>query len=381
MTAAAKKLAIPRSTLWDRLKRCGHFGITASASSACKAKPLLTSDDDVRKARNADSKLSKAQAELKAERKKRRQSEADLLEATGKLKLYTQTAKVSLAPRLLPVRSSSRDTATAVISCVDWHIGSLVPKADVGGLNEFNMAIASKRIRNLWCKVERMIEHERGLANIDEIILWLGGDLISGNIHPELAETNEAGITDCIKFVQSHVASGLQQLRGITGIERVIVPTSRGNHGRSTIDRRVHGNDQNSFEEIMYQTLTSKYSGKNGVFFVNTPSPFNLMKVYDLSCRFTHGDMVRYQGGVLGVSVPMLKSIAKWDRNTSADMTFVGHYHQAAWAKQYIMSGSLIGFDQYAQSIGAACEPPSQQFTVVSEKRGVTKSFPLFVED
>lgn len=386
VTATAAALDLPRSTLWAFLRRNGYFTKRDSAEEPAEEAASDSNDEEnIRNARKEDARLLKAQAELRAERKKRKQAEADLDEAVERLQFYVlagsgEYPQTSTKVTKKPVKGKSLDSATVVISCCDWHVGESVPPEEVGQLNAYSLDIAAARCDRLWEKVEEMIEHERQLADIREIVLWLGGDLISGVIHEELAETNEAGILSCLKFVQERVCEGLSILSNIKGIEQIFVPCSRGNHARQTAHVRHHRSDQHNFEDILFHTLALAHRHLSKIHFMVAPAPFLVTPIQNQTCRFTHGDLIRYHGGVLGVGVPIVKAIAKWDANQPADVTFLGHYHQATWHRKYIMSGSLVGFDQYAQSIGAQYEPPSQQLTVISQKRGVTKSYPLFLE-
>jgi len=380
MTKAAKYLQMPRSTAWDRL----HGGKKKKPKNA-PSSPSIKTDEEVRSAREKDSQLLRLGQKFSDEKKKRTQAELDLEKAKDRLQMYAATAlDPTLFVRPKQVASPGEKTssiASVVISCADWHIGAMVNKEEVDSLNQFNLEIAHNRIGRLWSKISRMVEHTRHITNVDEIVLWLGGDFLSGSLH-DLPEKNEIGVVDAIKFVQKHLVEGITLLSQIAGIGRILIPTSRGNHGRSTTDFRIATAVQNSWEQIIYDNLAITFAEDCDVSVINSSSPFNYLDISGLKARFTHGDLIRYQGGIMGVGVPIMKAISKWDANRHADMTFLGHYHQSTWARRYIMTGSLIGVDQYALSIGAAAESPSQQFTVIDRRRGrVTQSLPLFLED
>ena len=80
-----------------------------------------------------------------------------------------------------------------------------------------------------------MLEHERQLAKIDRVVVWLGGDLISGMIHPELAEENALHPLAAIRWIGERLRGFLDAVADNVGsvIEAMIV--SAANAGEPTI--------------------------------------------------------------------------------------------------------------------------------------------------
>jgi hypothetical protein len=57
----------------------------------------------------------------------------------------------------------------------------------------------------------------------------------------------------------------------------------------------------------------------------------------------------------------------------------MGHFHQLFQAtKDCIVNGSGIGFNAYAQRIGASPEEPMQGFCLLDKKYGLTIKTPIF---
>ena len=82
--------------------------------------------------------------------------------------------------------------------------------ATVNGMNEFNLEIAEQRIDKLWNKAMQLLESSRSFySNLDDVVLWLGGDLINGYIHEENLETNSLGPAEAIGFVQERITAGI----------------------------------------------------------------------------------------------------------------------------------------------------------------------------
>jgi hypothetical protein len=92
---------------------------------------------------------------------------------------------------------------------------------------------------------------------------------------------------------------------------------------------------------------------------------------------------VNYGGGVGGLTIPLNKAIAQWDRAMKADLTLVHHFHQRFDGGHFLVNGSLIGYNTYAQAIKAAFEEAQQQFFLIHARGGGQKSgvFPIWLDD
>jgi hypothetical protein len=67
------------------------------------------------------------------------------------------------------------------------------------------------------------------------VIVCLGGDMISGDIHEELFATNDRTPQQCINDLSDLLASALERMADKFG--KVFVPCVVGNHGRSSRSR------------------------------------------------------------------------------------------------------------------------------------------------
>ena len=184
-------------------------------------------------------KLTSTRAELRLERQKRNQGESELVHAERNLETVLGTRKCVTASKLRRGGRVGRGKATAVLCCNDWHAEGCVTRESVGGANEFNLKITDRRIRKTWRKALYLPDFARHISNIRELVIWLGGDLISGTIHEELEESNFLGPAEAVLYVQDHLASGIDLLRREAKVDAITVVTSYGNHGRTTRKRRI----------------------------------------------------------------------------------------------------------------------------------------------
>lgn len=277
-------------------------------------------------------------------------------------------------------RKATRHHATMLVLLSDIHCEERVDPETVNGLNAYDLDVCQARLDELRERFFVMLAHERQLANIRRVVVWLGGDLISGHIHPDTAELAQLSPLTATRWIGERIRGFLDAVADQA--DEVVVVTNSGNHGRSTEKLRVGTEMEHSFEQHLYLTLAAAETRKNIRWQVGT-GYLNVLDLNGFRVRFHHGHAVRYQGGIGGIHVPLAKSIAAWDSTLKADLTCLGHWHQFSWGRagRYVSNGSVIGHSAYAVRIKAAYEPPCQACVVIDhERHETTKAFPLFCD-
>lgn len=301
--------------------------------------------------------------------------EKTVLELENQLGI-TKSLRSAPTNMVLEARKTAKSEAVAVAVASDWHVEESVEPASVNGLNEYNLEIADQRIAKFFHSVVRLTDIQRGGSEIDTCVLFLGGDLMSGYIHEELAETNALSPTETILWLQERIVAGIELLQ--RHFQRILVPCCFGNHGRTTKKPRHATGYRNSYEWLLYRVLSQRNFG-GAVEFQVADSYFNFVKLYGKVIRFHHGDNIRYQGGVGGLTIPVEKAIANWNRAQPADLDVFGHWHQQQQNPKWCSNGSLIGYNAYALSIKAPYEPPQQTYFLFDHKRGRTITAPIIL--
>ena len=275
---------------------------------------------------------------------------------------------------------AKRHAATMIVLLSDWHVEERVDPATVNGLNDYSLDVADQRIAELGERLAVMLEHERRLADIRRVVVWLGGDFLSGHIHDDTAELAQLAPLSATRWAGERIRGFLDAVAGQA--DEVIVATNSGNHGRSTDKLRIGTEMEHSFEQHLYLTLAAAETHANIRWHVGT-GYLNVLDLDGFRVRFHHGHAVKYQGGIGGIHVPLNKSIAAWDATLRADLTCLGHWHQFSWGRsgRYVSNGSVIGHSAYAVRIKAAYEPPCPACVVIDhERHETTKAFPLFCD-
>lgn len=280
-------------------------------------------------------------------------------------------------PAIAPSRKSTARESTALIVASDWHCEEQVRPETVSSLNEFSPAIARKRAAKHWQSSLRLVEMCRSSVRIDTCVVGLLGDFISGYIHDELVEVNAMSPTQAIVFAGEMIEGGLRLMLDEGKFTRLVAVCCVGNHGRTTQKRRVATGIQNSYEWLLFYMLRRSLPEVEW----QLPTGYhNWLTVYGTRIRFHHGESVRFQGGVGGLTIPLNKAVAQWNKARPADMDVLGHWHQRISTREAIVNGSLIGYSPFAVEIKAPYEPPQQSFALIHPHRGRTVEAPIFVE-
>ena len=269
----------------------------------------------------------------------------------------------------------------------DWHVAEIVERAAVNGCNESNPEIMERRVANIARAAVAVIRQTREWARVDEMLIHLQGDFVTGYIHPELAETNAMAPIEEARFGKRLIAGVLDYLTEHSGVKRFTVVCSRGNHGRLTKKKQFKNAAGTNLETSIYWDLADRYTEKDGWTWRIPPSGLAYVSLRNPDgsewvVRGYHGEQCRYGGGVGGMTIPLNKLQARWDKTHRADFNLMGHYHTFSRPNpSTICNGSLKGTDEYAMENGFSHEPPIQTLAIYDPRwRMVSVVHPLFAD-
>jgi len=261
----------------------------------------------------------------------------------------------------------------------DVHCEERVLPETVNGENDYSLGVCQLRMDELQERFLACLEHERNQANIRRVLVWLGGDFITGHIHPDCMEVAQLSPMNATRWIAERLRAFIDAVAD--SAESVIVCTNAGNHGRSTEKNRIATELDHSWEQMMYFTLAREEKKKN-VQWQIAEGHLGYVDLDGFLVRTTHGHSIRFSGGVYGVALPASKAIARWDAGRKADLTIFGHYHSWGWLRgaRYIANGSVIGHSPYAERV-ASPERPCQGMAIIDGgRREVTRAYPLFCD-
>jgi len=278
----------------------------------------------------------------------------------------------------VPVADDAEAVAIAVLS--DIHIEERVDPRSVNGINEYTLAIAKLRVEKFFTNVVKLLKKEQKDAKITTLVLALLGDNFSGSIHEELLETNQLPPVEAALLAQSLIETGIRYILENTNV-KLVIPTNSGNHARLT--KRVHVSTEygNSLETYMYCTMVKHFEKEPRVTFNISTGYLNYVDIGGYTIAFHHGTFIKYLGGMGGPTISLNKAIAQWQKMRRADLYVQGHLHQFIDGGNFIINGSIIGYNAFALSIKASPEPPTQVFFLVDTKRKrKTVVIPVFLD-
>lgn len=296
----------------------------------------------------------------------------------GALEITSRTPK---SFKIAAPKNTKNGAATAVALLSDVHCEEVVTLSKVNGLNEHNPEISKKRVSKFFELVVKFIRVDHQESNVDNLVLWLGGDFFTNNMHD--APVAMPSIIAAM-YAEDMLVSGIKYLLEQEPGLKIHIVGSVGNHSRQLTQKPVNQamEQEQSFEWMMYHHIKAYFKSEKRVSWTLENSYMSYVQVYDKTIRFCHGHLGwRYNDGLGGVHGPLWKVISqKWDKQKKADLTVCGHYHTltpAALARPYIVNGSTIGVTPYGMSFGY--EEPAQMYFLVHDKFGIVNQRPLFV--
>lgn len=299
-----------------------------------------------------------------------------------------RTSLLGLSDPLEPVTfqrtgraSRSRETVILFLSDLQW--GEVISLAAMDGINSYSPEIARQRLERVFKTfVELCTTHWAGEPP-ERIILILGGDMISGEIHDELAKTNGLLSIPALKDCASCVISGITYIREHLDcpIDILSVP---GNHGR--VGKKP---ESKLYAEHSYDTLVADLVELHFKADGRWPEWFRMWKpvsgdaliwVYGYRFLITHGDRIGSRGGAgfVGAAATIARGFKKLvmdyaGRGIPLDFIMCGHFHVALELEEGICNGSLPGIGEYARDYRFKPKPCSQTFLAIHPKHGVTQ--------
>ncbi|CAB4204060.1 hypothetical protein UFOVP1387_38 [uncultured Caudovirales phage] len=295
-----------------------------------------------------------------------------------------ESAQLQPVKWLMPTAKPRPSAATLVLMLSDLHLDEIVEPDEVDGLNAYNRTIAVQRMKRWSNNVVKLARHHLSGMKYDGVVLMLGGDTFSGDIHDELKETNEDSMLGSLLYWAEQIASAIDLLAD--EFKKVHVAAVAGNHGRTTRKPRMKLRARTNFDWLLAKMLERHFAGDRRVTFQIPESSDCLISIYDTNHLLTHGDQTQGGGSIGGIYPPIMRMRArKAQRYLATGASFqtlwLGHWHQYLPSPSMVVNGSLKGYDEYAYISNFSFEPPQQALAIVVPEKGITIQAPVFCLD
>ena len=335
--------------------------------------------DSFKSAHDRDTIIAGLRAELK---------DAQTIASTAEvLREYVGTAKLAVNELQLPKWLYAPKTAQAPgvpkLMLSDLHWGEVVRREEVNGVNAYNLSIAQRRLRQTIDTTLALAKILSPQMEYPGIVVPLGGDMVSGNIHDELQATNELNTMPTLLDLYKQLVPAITLLADNFG--HVFLPCVSGNHDRDTKKTWAKNRNHTSFGWLLYQFLAAHFANDKRVTFYIPDSSDALYRIYDVRYLLTHGDQFRGGDGIIGPLGPITRGAQKkLARNSAVQQEFdvmeFGHFHTRMLSARLRGNGSLKGYDEYAAASNFGFERPSQNFWVTHPDHGITFDAPIYCD-
>ncbi|MGQ3049861.1 MAG: hypothetical protein ACT6Q8_24200 [Niveispirillum sp.] len=292
----------------------------------------------------------------------------------------------------LPVPTWTRQAPTAVKTSgipvamwSDWHLGETVDRKQMDGYNAFDLSIGRQRLRNLVTRtIDFCYEHIASPA-YDGIVVCLGGDMVSGDIHEELALSNELTLMETVLTLSGEITAALREIQKAFGRVHVVCVT--GNHGRTTHKTYAKKRNATNADWLAYQIAKRELSSVTEITWQIAESNDALFSVYSKKYMLTHGDSLGVKGGdgIIGAAGPIIRGCKRLKAAYAAsgchiDHVLLGHFHQYMTLPGITVNDCLKGYDEWARSMRFEPHPPGQALHLDHPRWGTTIQTQIFVD-
>jgi len=337
----------------------------------------------------SESLASADQLAVEKERARTKEAREDLREAhkliqrlERELGVLEQVGHRTEPPRWLKSPpKSKRHRGTPWLLLSDLHLDEVVEPAELMGVNAYNRQIAGMRLKDTFESAVKIARDYWQGIDYDGFVCPLAGDIFSGSIHEELKETNEDTLLGSLDYWIDPIAAGLKLLADEFG--RLHVPVVVGNHGRTTRKPRSKMRARDNFDWFLGKALERCFANDPRVTFDVSESTDSLVSSYGQTVNITHGDQASGGAGIGGIWPPLMRLTARKSQKHAAikmpfDLMICGHWHQLVFGPQFIVNGSLKGYDEYAWTSNFGFEPPAQAMWLMTPEHGKTFTAPIY---
>lgn len=285
-----------------------------------------------------------------------------------------------------PKRRPRALTAAPVLVLSDWHFGEVVDPRVMDGFNAYDDDIAVARWERVINQAPEMLGRHLAGYSYPFAVVALIGDMLSGDIHAELAKSNQFTTPDTVVRWVPRIIAGLKHFADATGIERIVVPCVDGNHDRLDHRTPMKRRAESSFTWIVYHSIALALDDDPRFHFAISRSSDVIVDLFDERHMFVHGDGARGGGGIGGIWPPIMRyvtklKVAQMGQGRPVDQVIMGHWHQYTIGRGWLVNGSGKGYDEYARRMAFEPERPAQALYAVAPGRGVVLNAPVHADD
>ena len=278
-----------------------------------------------------------------------------------------------------PANGKSSEPQVMVAVLTDTHVGEQVFSSQLMSMNSYDYDIFNRRLSGWASQVINLATFRRNVCPINELIVPMLGDMVSGDIHEELSRTN---LDNCM-MQMLHAASSIAQALMFLAphFQTIKVPCVVGNHGRMT--RKPPMKDKYmDWDYLAYQWMAAFCAKQKNIQFDIPKSFAHIVDIAGKNVLMFHGDAISGGGSSASISrmIGNMRGIFQFKQALESTIvehdgvmpgTFsdvmMGHFHRVdvmdiGTGSVYIC-GTVKGGDEFALQRVQAMTPPKQVVT------------------
>lgn len=372
IASLARKYKIGDSSFVARLEREGwRKDVDAGLSDTDPYTPSFAAEPDeeiseteVLRQRLADAeKANRARRKIDTFEERALQVLSDAIEAR----------KPTYNPRVIPTSKLSKTQHEFVLLWSDLHAGEVVSEVETNGINSYDWKTMLKRHDYIRESVFSYADNRP--YPVSKLRVCALGDMLSGDIHDELVETNEVPLAEATIQFAMDGAAWLESL--LERFEKVEVTGVVGNHPRAKAKPQAKRAFNNA-DWLAYHAMRGFLKNQKAITWDIPKASAHPVMIGNKRCLLWHGDGVRSSmpgvpwGGVTRRATTLSQQYAS--KGMPLDHFFVGHFHNANAVDQgrIIMNGSVKGPDEYSLRAFGGGGEPQQLLLTFHPRNGLT---------
>ena len=289
----------------------------------------------------------------------------------------------------------NKSKRAVILHVTDLQYGEVISLEGTDGLNSFSPAIADARLSKYFNVACRFLSETK---NLEQVIVMLGGDMLSGWLHPDLQRTDALPPLPAAQRLSGVLAGGILKLADYAPVS---VYSVAGNHGRigdhkppmKLMGLQNYDTAVSWFTEAAIKGAISAQKDDSRPFyrieFIGPRDTFDVnFSVFNRNYVLTHGDSMSAGGGTgfIGAGANIVKGHKKLilgysNRGISVDKIFSGHLHTSIETPFGFGCGTLAGYSEFALKYRLDAQPPTQDIHFLHSEWGHLYRVPVKVGD
>lgn len=300
---------------------------------------------------------------------------------------WTAHASYEAAEWTRPTRTPQKSEHLPYLLTSDMHCGEVVRADETEAGYGYDSAQFVARYRHLIdTAIYLAVDHAGPGWNYPGFIYARGGDALSGNLHPELIETDDMTPLEAVQLVAEEEMGGIRHLAEAFGKVEVKSFGSGGNHDRNLLKPTTKNAAGHSYDTLIEYMLRREFARDDRVTFQTSRSYDVRFPIYRRQILLTHGDRIGSRGGqgFVGPAATIMRGVQKVLHEQAAlgffvDEVHLGHFHFPMVLPYVISNGSFPGYTEFAKQFRMRPQVPQQMLCFHHPRHGVVDYKPIML--